>query len=121
MRISHSHWFNDDIINAKKDLRRKERLYRENRYNANLYNLNYSKYYFKQSILKAKKYYYFNKIQECSGNMRKLYQITNSLTGIKNKTVIYVKNVHIFFDCKIKKIIDTINSITFNNNVLNCQ
>ena len=72
MRISHSHCFNSDTINGKKDLRRKERLYRKSRSNANLYNLNYSKYYFKQSILKAKTYYYFNKIQECSGNMRKL-------------------------------------------------
>ena len=104
-------------------MRREERLYRKNRSNANLYNLNYSKYYFKQSILKAKKYYYFNKIQECSGNMRKLYQITNSLTGIKNKTILpndddisLCEKFADFFDCKIKKIIDTINSFTFNNN-----
>ena len=108
MRISHSHWFNDDTINAKKDLRRKERVYRKNRSNANLYNLNYLKYFFKQSILKAKKYYYFNKIQECSGNMRNLYQITNSLTGIKNKTILpnedgisLCEKFADFFDCKI--------------------
>ena len=76
-------------------MRRKERLYIENRSNANLYNLNYSKYY-------------FNKIQECSGNMRKLYQITNSLTGIKNKTILpnedgisLCEKFADFFDCKI--------------------
>ena len=61
-------------INAKKDLRRKERLYRKNRSNANLYNLNYSKYYFKQSILKAKKYYYlikFKNVQKICARLTK--------------------------------------------------
>ena len=55
--------------------------------------------------------------------MGNLYQITNSLTGIKNKTILpnedginLCEKFADFFDCKIKKIIDTINSITFNNN-----
>ena len=55
--------------------------------------------------------------------MRKLYQITNSLTGIKNITILpnedgisLCEKFADFFVCKIKKIIDTINSITFNNN-----
>ena len=57
----------------------------KNRFHANLYHLNYASNYFKQSILKAKKNYYFNKIQECFGNIRNHYR--NSLTGIKNKTI----------------------------------
>ena len=104
-------WFNSELHKIKRHLRKLEKLYKIKSSNETYITFVNYRYFYRSSILIAKKNYYYNTFSSFENNVRKIYSFINSLT--KTESVIYptlpnlilCSNFSIFFQDKVSNII----------------
>ena len=74
-------WFNSSILKAKRERRKKERLWLSDKSTANMQQLQLARNNVTRLCSEAKKEYYHAKIEGNAGNQKALYQVTNHLLG----------------------------------------
>lgn len=80
-----SPWFNEEILAAKRDKRKKERIWLRHRTEQRRKDYNRARNYEKRLITARKKKYYRDKTIEAGSNLNKLYNVLDNLTGSKKK------------------------------------
>ena len=80
-RPTQQQWITEDILAAKRERRKSEKIYRKTglKSDREKYRRNCEKV--KDLICKAKAKYYQDKVEECEGDQKKLFEIVDSLLG----------------------------------------
>ena len=110
-------WFNSEVNQAKREKKRKERLWRKHRTDETRAAYTQAKNKEKRLIIATKREYYSRKTLEAGKDINKFYRTLNDLTGYKKKNKLpegfldrELANKFIdFFDDKIKNIINDFN------------
>ena len=103
--------FNSELHTIKRHLRKLENLYKIKFSNETYTTFVNYRYFYRSSVLIAKKKYYYNTFSSFENNTRKIYFFINSLT--KTESVIYTlpniilcsKFFYFFFQDKVSNII----------------
>jgi hypothetical protein len=121
-------WINTDIVSAKRERRRCERVWRKDKLSVN-YTIYKEKCKIVQTLIKdAKSKFYQNKIEQCNGDQGQLFKIVNSLLGrrkssdlpaTENPSTLAV-NFNDFFITKIQKIQQDTEALKVSISQLNC-
>lgn len=80
-----SPWFNDEILAAKRDKRKKERKWRRQQTDQRKRDYNRARNYEKRLITARKRNFYRDKTTQAGANISKLYKVLDNLTGSKRK------------------------------------
>lgn len=120
-----SPWFNEEILQAKRNKKRKERLWRKHKSAESRSEYNEERNLEKKLIIRRKRDFYKDKIVQAGSNMNKLYKVLENLTGNKKKAKLpegytdgELANMFLeFFENKICGIISTFDSNS-NNDVV---
>lgn len=80
-----SPWFNEEILAAKRDKRKKERIWLKQRTDQRKQDYNRARNYEKRLITARKRNFYTDKAIQAGSNIRKLYNVLDDLTDSKKK------------------------------------
>ncbi len=102
-------WITEDILSVKRERRHAEAKWRKSRLEVHKLAYKYLCVKVKDLVSKAKAEFYVQKIQNCEGDQKKLFQIVNGLMGCENPNILPVASsdltltelLNSFFICKI--------------------
>ena len=127
-RPTQQQWSTEDILAAKRERRKSEKIYRKTglKSDTEKYRRNCEKV--KDLICKAKAKYYHDKVEECEGDQKKLFEIVDSLLGHgKCKSLLpyedalsLAEDFSKFFITKIQKIRDILSELSRSTKEMTC-
>ena len=83
---SGSPWYNEEVLSAKREKRKAERKYRKSKLTVHLDILRDARRRVNQLSREAKSLYYRSKIEDCAGDQRALFRLTNELMHRERNT-----------------------------------